>query len=541
MAGQRGDGADGEAPETHGAREASVREELDALVADRVAAAEALRLTRAALDGLERLTQGGTWVFDMPTMTLSWTEGVFRIHGLDPARYTPSVDQGLELIHPEDRQLIIQMTAHATMEGAAGPFDSRILREGGSGGEAVISTSVVLERDALGTPVRMLGAVVDVSEQRRREKMLADAQRTDALGRMAGGIAHDFNNLLAAMTLGMAVVRRHAGRDPSVVAGLDTVEGALSRAGALTRRLLAFSRRQPLSPRVLRPDRVLADMEVLLRRLAGDRVSLTIVSLDPETWPVRIDLTQLEQVILNLVVNARDAITDAGSIRIEIRNVPADSAGPSAAPHVGIDVVDDGVGMSPELIAHIFDPFFTTKRGGQGTGLGLATCTAIVEQARGRISATSTPGAGSRFSVLLPRSLEPLSADRPAEAPPPTRPLTILVVDDDDAVRAGVVHELQWQGHAALAAASSADAMQLAAGYPARLDLFIIDVALGREDGVALGRALTARIPGARVLLVTGFVPSEATSLPFPLLAKPFTGEALARAIAEALARDPQP
>jgi two-component system cell cycle sensor histidine kinase/response regulator CckA len=496
-------------------------------------AAEELRFTRAAHEGLEKLVQGGSWIFDMPTMRLMWSDGVFRIHGLDPASYTPSVERGLDLIHPDDRQLVVQMSTHATIEGSAGPFDSRIVRNGDH--EGVISTRVQLERDADGSPVRMFGAVVDVTEQRRREKMLADAQRTDALGRMAGGIAHDFNNLLTAMTLGLAVVRRLAGRHPSCVMGLDTIEGALSRASALTRRLLAFSRRLPLSPRALRPDVVLAEMEVLLRRLAGDRVSLTIVRGDDEVWPVKIDQTQLEQVILNLVVNARDAIVDAGAIRVEIRNVPATPT--SGAPHVGIDVVDDGVGMSPELLAHVFEPFFTTKRHGEGSGLGLATCVAIVEQARGRIVATSAPGAGSRLSVLLPRSLEPLAVEERTTAPPPTRPLTVLVIDDDDAVRGGIVHELEWQGHAAMAAASAPEALQLATGYPGRLDLCIVDVALGRDDGVSLAHGLEARLPGARILLITGFVPTaEATSLPFPVLIKPFTGEALARAIAEVLA-----
>jgi DNA-binding NtrC family response regulator len=161
-----------------------------------------------------------------------------------------------------------------------------------------------------------------------------------------------------------------------------------------------------------------------------------------------------------------------------------------------------------------------------------------VEQARGRIAATSTPGAGSRLSVFLPRSLEPLSVEGRPTPQSPTRPLTVMVIDDDDDVRGGIAHELEWQGHAALAASSAADAMQLATGYPGRLDLFIIDVALGREDGIALAHALAARVPGARILLVTGFLPNaEGTSLPFPVLIKPFTGEALARSIAEVLAK----
>jgi signal transduction histidine kinase len=494
---------------------------------------EDLRLARVTREQLERLVRGGTWVFEMTTMTLWWSDGLYQIHGLTPATFSPSVERGFELVNEQDRHIVMQMSTRATIEGSSGPFDCRILHPGGA--ERIISTHVHLERDASGAPVRMIGAVLDVTEQRQREKMLADAQRTDALGRMAGGIAHDFNNLLAAMTLGLAVARRHKD-DASADAGFDTVDAALSRAGALARRLLAFSRRQPLSPRVLRPDRVLADMEGLLRRLAGDRVELTIVHEAGETWPVKMDQTQLEQVVLNLVVNARDAIADAGSIRIEIRNVPADPS-TSGGPHVGIDVVDSGVGMSAELLERIFDPFFTTKQPGHGTGLGLATCVAIVQQARGRISATSTPGAGSRMSVLLPRSLEPLRAEGRAAPLPRAKQLTILVVDDDDAVREGIMHELEWQGHAAMGARSAVEATSLATGFPSRLDIILTDVLLGRDDGVVLARDLSVRVPDARILLVTGFVPgSDDPTLPFPVLTKPFTGEALAQAIAEVMA-----
>jgi CheY-like chemotaxis protein len=321
------------------------------------------------------------------------------------------------------------------------------------------------------------------------------------------------------------------------VAGLDSVDAAISRASALARQLLAFSRRQPLSPRVLQLERVLSGMEGLLRRLIGGRVALTIVREGDETWPVRIDQTQFEQVVLNLVLNARDAIADSGAIRIELRNVPADPVAASGA-HVSIDVVDDGAGMSPELIAHIFDPFFTTKRPGEGTGLGLATCVAIVQQARGRISVTSTPGTGSRFSVLLPRSLEPLPVEGHATPPALARQLTILVVEDDDAVRGGIVHELGWQGHAAMGAGSAAEAIQLATGFPAPIDLILTDVMLGRDDGVALARDLASRFPGARILLITGFVPGTVdATLPFPVLAKPFTAEALALSIADVMAK----
>jgi len=338
--------------------------------------------------------------------------------------------------------------------------------------------------------------------------------------------------------LGLAVARRRSAKDAVATAGLDTIDDALKRSGALARQLLAFSRRQPLSPRVLRPERVIVQMEGLLRRLAGDRVSLTIVHEGDATWPVKIDQTQLEQVVLNLVVNARDAITDEGSIRIEVHNVPPEHGTPGG-PQVGIDVIDDGAGMDPALLAHIFDPFFTTKRAGEGTGLGLATCSAIVQQARGRISAASTPGAGSRMSILLPRSLEPLPAEgegRPA-ASSPGRQLTILVVDDDDAVRGGIVHELEWQGHAAMAARSAAEAIRLVDGFPGRIDLVLTDVLLGQDDGVVLAGDLAARRPEARILLVTGFVPGTGdATMPYPVLVKPFSGEALAQAIADAMA-----
>jgi CheY-like chemotaxis protein len=198
--------------------------------------------------------------------------------------------------------------------------------------------------------------------------------------------------------------------------------------------------------------------------------------------------------------------------------------------------------MSPELLAHIFDPFFTTKRPGEGTGLGLATCQAIVQQARGRIRAESTPGVGSRLSVLLPRSLEPLAVEGRGAPSAPARALNILVVDDDDAVRAGIVHELEWQGHAALAARSATEATHLVAGFPGQVDLLLTDVLLGRDDGVPLARHLAQLVPDLRVLLVTGFVPAGGDApLPFPVLAKPFTSEALAEAIGRVMTQPTRP
>ncbi len=498
---------------------------------------EELRAVKAARDELEELALGGTWTYDLHAMRLIWSPGLCRIHRVDPATHEPSPD--MTYIHPDDRPAMMAMAAQAAREGRAGPVEARITTADGT--TRVIASSMIVDRNEEGISIGGHGAVLDVTARRELEKMLADAQRTDALGRMAGGIAHDFNNLLSALVLSTAMARRNRMKPEALDDALTCVDGALSRAADLTRQLLAFSRRQPLTPRVMRPDRVIDEMDPILRGLLGPNVSLVIDPGDDEPWYVKMDRTQLEQVILNLVVNARDAMPRGGNLRIELRNVTAGMRDEGATPgkYVSIAVIDDGVGMTEELQERIFDPYFTTKRPGEGTGLGLATCKAIVQQARGRLELTSAPGHGSRFTVLFPRSVESLTPIGRTMAAPTAGQLNILVIDDDPDVLRGVVSELEWQGHAVWPATSGSEARVVASAFPAgSMHLILCDLLLGAEHGITVAREISVLRPEARVLVMTGYVPEgAAVTLPYPVLAKPFSGAELAAKIDEVLTR----
>jgi signal transduction histidine kinase/CheY-like chemotaxis protein len=371
----------------------------------------------------------------------------------------------------------------------------------------------------------------DLTDRRRLEAELRQAQKMEAIGRLAGGIAHDFNNLLTVINGNGEVLRTKL---PGADAGLaDEIVRAGEQAATLTRQLLAFSRKGVVAPRVLCPNTIIDGVRRMLARLVGERVQV-VTDLDQTTGCVRIDPGQLEQALLNLAVNARDAMPQGGTLTIRTR---------AAADHVRIDVTDTGLGMNAATRARAFEPFFTTKPAGEGTGLGLATVKGIVEQAGGTVTVASEPGQGTTFTIGLPLSPEARPLDSPTQGPPPpANREVILLVEDEAAVQLLERRVLEMGRYEVLVASSGEEALRLLDGGITRIDLLVTDVVMPGMTGRELAEAAARRRPGLRALFLSGYTPDEVLrqgvrAEEAHFLQKPFTPSSLLGKVREVLAR----
>jgi PAS domain S-box-containing protein len=399
-----------------------------------------------------------------------------------------------------------------------------------------------------GQPALLLH-VRDIRERRQLHQQFLQAQRTEAIGQLAGGVAHDFNNILTVITGYSELLLGRADVPDAVRRGLSEIKKAGLRGANLTRQLLAFSRKQVLQPQVLDLNGVVTDIEKLLHRLIGENIRL-LTHLQPRLGHVRADPVQLEQVLINLAVNARDAMPNGGSLLISTADVELSAAAAlrlgdlPAGLYVMLRVTDTGCGMSPEVLAHIFEPFFTTKPVGRGTGLGLATCYGIVKQSGGHIHVNSRPGTGTTFRIYLPRVdaelttavAAPAGADRPVGGVE-----TILLAEDEDDVRHLATTTLRRLGYQVLEAGNGEEALRLVQGRRGqRLDLLLTDVVMPQISGRELAAVLQRRHPGLRVLFTSGYT-NNPDHLPEVLrpgvgyLEKPYTGSVLARKVRELL------
>ncbi|OLC04426.1 MAG: hypothetical protein AUH46_04245 [Gemmatimonadetes bacterium 13_1_40CM_70_15] len=387
----------------------------------------------------------------------------------------------------------------------------------------------------------------DVTERLRLEEQLRQSQKMEAIGQLAGGIAHDFNNLLTAILGFCGLLERQVGANAQMRGDVAEIRHAAGRAAELTRKLLAFGRRQMLAPRVLDLNGLVADLDKMLRRVIGEHIEL-VTQLDPELAPVKADLGQLEQVILNLVVNARDAMPQGGRVTIQTANTDLDLAyADTHAPvvpgrYVLLAVSDTGTGMHPEAKAHLFEPFFTTKEVGKGTGLGLATVYGIVKQSGGYIWVYSESGSGTSVKIYLPRSDQPV---QPVPRPPvlaglPTGTETVLVVEDAEAIRSLARKVLTAQGYTVLEAGDGVEALQIAERHTGMLHLVLTDVVMPGMSGRELAQRLAPLRPQLKLLYMSGYTGDAVVhrgvledGLPF--LAKPFTPEDLASKVRDVL------
>jgi two-component system cell cycle sensor histidine kinase/response regulator CckA len=396
--------------------------------------------------------------------------------------------------------------------------------------------------------------VIDATEQKALEAKFAQSSKMEAVGKLAGGIAHDFNNVLTAI-IGFSdlLLQTHRPSDPAYK-DIKHIQSSANRAAGLVAKLLAFSRRQTLQTEPLQLGDVLTDLGPLLKRSIGETVELK-VSSGRDLWYVKADRTQLDQVILNLAFNARDAMPDGGTLTFRTRNITEREAqklthhGMPVAEYVLIEVEDTGFGMTPEVMAKIFEPFFTTKGVGKGTGLGLATVYGIIKQSGGYIYPESAPGKGTTFRVYLPRhvpeSEEELVAQKSAKKERPqdlTGSGRVLLVEDEDIVRSFAVRALRRQGYDVLEASTGVEALEVMAKNEGRVDIVVSDVVMPEMDGPTLLKELRKRNPDLKIIFVSGY-PHEAfeTSLDkdehFAFLPKPFSLPQLAAKVKEQLGR----
>jgi two-component system, cell cycle sensor histidine kinase and response regulator CckA len=393
-----------------------------------------------------------------------------------------------------------------------------------------------------------LALLSDVTEKRSLEAQLLQSQKIESMGRLAGGVAHDFNNLLGIITGYGELLRKRVAVDPRLVKYVDEIVKAAERAAGLTRQLLAFSRKQVLQPRILDLNAVVGETEKMLRRLIGEDIKLVTV-LDEHVDPVRADPGQMDQVLMNLAVNARDAMPRGGRLTIETGNVVLDQA--YARQHAGVEpghyvmlaISDTGHGMTPEVRARIFEPFFTTKDPGKGTGLGLATVHGIVHQSGGHIWAYSEPGHGTTFKLYLPRADAPEGEAEKApfaEAELPRGSETILLVEDEQGLRELIRECLEGVGYTVLEARHEVEALEICKRHPAPVHLLLTDVVMPVMSGRELAEQVRALRPEIRVLYVSGYTDDAVVlrgvlAADMEFLQKPFTPEGLARRVREVL------
>jgi PAS domain S-box-containing protein len=397
--------------------------------------------------------------------------------------------------------------------------------------------------DQDGRTVGVIEQMADVTARRHMEETLLQAQKMESIGRLAGGIAHDFNNMLTAVSGFAQLLLLDLPEDSTQYESAEAIRRAADQAAALTQQLLAFSRRQMLEPTVLDPDEIVGGMEPMLRRLIGEDIDLQF-TLQASPARLRADPVQIEQIILNLVLNSRDAMPNGGHLKIETGQAAFDGAyvlehfAVSPGRYVMIAVSDTGVGMDRETRARIFEPFFTTKERGKGTGLGLATTYGIVRQSGGHIWLYSEPGEGTTFKAYFPLVEEELTA--PAAVLPPASggTETILLVEDDPSVRELSRLILERRGYEMLVAADPIEALAIAEGHPEPIHLLVSDVVMPSLNGPELARRVRELRPGLRTLFLSGYT-EELVGAKGALkgvddfLAKPFTPDALARKVRE--------
>lgn len=452
---------------------------------------------------------------------------------------------------PPDAPLPVTARIGQTLAGEVVRGD-RVRRLTKDGREVWIDIYASPIHDADGKPIGVAGQTVDVTERIALDARLRQAAKMEAIGVLAGGIAHDFNNMLTAIRGYADLARTEVPLSGEVdVAGvrddLTQVILAADRASELTRQLLAFARKTVLEPRVLDPVAVVSGFAPMVRRLLGEDVDL-VLEFGPEAGLAKVDPAQLEQVILNLAVNGRDAMPAGGQLRIDISNVTLGddyTAGhPDArpGPYVRLTVADTGVGMDEETRSHVFEPFFTTKGPGQGTGMGLATVFGVVKMSDGSIDFRSEPGKGTTFDLYFPRipagAAPAVSAEPPDETPRGSE--TILFVEDDPAVRPFGRRCLAGLGYTVLEASSGAEALSVVGSFEGSIDLLLSDVVMPGMQGPELARRLSELRPGLRVLYCSGFHQNPAATdgaSGSAYLAKPYSRESLARAVRASLDR----
>jgi PAS domain S-box-containing protein len=481
----------------------------------------------------------GKWYYISPQ--------VENILGYTPEEWLAISSNWDQHIHPDDLPIVIA-AEEQSLNGFPFQAEFRVRRKDGR--EVWLSDTAVIVQGSDSHPV-MEGIMVDITERKALETQLQQSRKMEAVGRLAGGIAHDFNNLLTIIS-GYTEMALSRPQLPSEAhADIERIENASARAAALVRQLLAFSRKQVLQPKILDLNKIVLNLDSLLRRLMDERIEM-VTRVKDDLGKVKADPAQVEQVIMNLVVNARDAMPEGGRLVVETCNADLDAN--YAVDHVSVRpgryvmlaVSDTGVGMDRQTVAHIFEPFFTTKESGRGTGLGLSTVYGIVKQSGGYIWVYSEPGKGSTFKVYLPRVDEVAEAVGAAQIAPRAQrgTETILIVEDEEVVRELIQTVLAEKGYDVIASRDPQHAEEIAARFAGEIHLLLTDMVMPGTSGRELAERISAKRRGIRVLFMSGYTDNVITSggmleegLAF--LQKPFSPAALVQKVREVLSQTP--
>jgi len=458
---------------------------------------------------------------------------------------------GYEIYFDPEEQELIRRKNLLRLEKASDAYETRMRRKAGE--EVLVRISGSPVTDAQGNVVGSIGVITDITERKLLEAEFLQAQKMEALGRLAGGVAHDFNNLLTSiMGYSDLLAKKLTEDDPSgpLRRYADNILSSANRAANLTQQLLSLSRRHAFHMQVLDLNRVVAEVERILHGLIGEDIELTI---QPEgtLGRVKADSVQIEQVLMNLAINARDAMPSGGRLSIRTANVVLDKSYSRRrrevvpGPYVMIAVTDTGHGMDAEVMSHLFEPFFTTKEKGKGTGLGLPTAYGIIKQSGGHFDVESVPGKGSTFKIYLPRTEEPPASlaspqPQPVEAELPRGVETVLLAEDEEAVRSLAREVLRGAGYTVLEAGNGEEALRVAGSHPGPIHLLLTDVIMPRLGGPELARRLQPLRPDMRVLFMSGYTDGDISSFgglgsETSLLQKPFQPIVLARRVREVL------
>ncbi|HEY2406514.1 MAG TPA: PAS domain-containing protein [Polyangiaceae bacterium] len=498
--------------------------------ARRVAEAELERSHARLMFALDAVTMGA-WDYDVATDQAVWTPQIYKIFGLEPGSFSGKGADWIGYVHPADRERVASAIA-AAKSGATLElqFEHRVVHAGG--GLRWVECRGRTFVDRAGKPATMAGICIDITRRHELEEQLMHSQRMEATGRLAGGIAHDFNNLLTVILSYSELARLSLNPEHSAIEPLEQISSAAQRASSLTRQLLIFARKEVVNPKVIDINRVVENVGKLLRRVVGEDIALSIEA-NAEQSTVLMDVVQCEQLLMNLAVNARDAMPHGGRLGVCTRS------GPSGK--VELEVSDSGVGMPQEVRERAFEPFFTTKSQGKGTGLGLSTCLAIVTRAGGTIAIASELGKGTTFHIELPctaLALESVGGELASFLPRGSE--TVLLIEDDPAVRQLTARILRAQGYTVLVATHGDEAIEVASHHPSRIDLFLSDVVMPGSSGPSVIEQLSQGNPHAKVLFVSGYTGSEFSRMgldaaSFQFLPKPYSTEELARRVRQVL------
>jgi two-component system cell cycle sensor histidine kinase/response regulator CckA len=479
-------------------------------ITERKRAETALRESEERLRQALSAAEMGVWEWDAATNRTAWDASMCSLAGFAPGEYDGRMESLVARMHPEDRDKFLKAADHCARTGESYQLDFRIVRPDGR--TVWIADQGRPEFDADGKLLRFRGVARDVTRERELQDQLRGAQRMEAIGKLAGGVAHDFNNLLTvirgnsetllAASAGNVVSRQNA----------EAVLKAADRAAAITRQLLAFSRKQVLQPKVIELGGAVSETANLLRRLLGPAVKLEL-QLPAHSLHVRADGSQLEQVVLNLVVNARDAMPQGGTVAVSVDRAKAGSSSLRRFPQMRdtdyalLTVTDTGTGMDAATRARIFEPFFTTKELGKGTGLGLATVYGIVKQSEGWIWVDSAPGMGTTFEVFLPevpapQEAEPIPAPRTASL---RGTETLVLVDDEEDILELTAGYLGSMGYQVISALSGEDALEKIGGHAGKIDALITDALMPGMPGTQLAKKVRELRPEIKILYMSGY------------------------------------